>query len=171
MPQTAVAMADVRTVHADSPAVRSLVHVDVHRPLLTPRSARVLVQVGCLAVVAAAPVLPLSATSALLTAQVVAALVVSLVVRALQPDRSPTARTLRVWGVGALVSLVAVTWLHGIHGMEVERAQLGAVIALLGLACLGRMGDAYRAAGTQLDAILATLPDAPECPAARTRQG
>lgn len=172
----AVAVADVRVFRADAPATRPLVAVPVaaRRPALTPRSARVLVQVGCLAAVSAAPLVPISATTALVLAQVAAAVIVSLVVRALQPGQSPTARTLRIWGVGALVSLLTVTWLHGIHGMELERAQLGAVLAVLGLAVLGRMGDAYRAAGTQLDAILATLPppaqDA-ERPAAQPRQG
>ncbi|HYN67352.1 MAG TPA: hypothetical protein VES93_10725 [Ornithinibacter sp.] len=155
----AVAVADVRTLRAHSPA-GSFTDAPgaVHRPALTPRSARVLVQVGVLGVLAAAPLVPVSVSTALLLGQVAAAVMVSLVVRALRPGHSPTARTLAIWGVGAAVSLIAVTWLHGIHGMDVPRAQLGAVLALLGLAVLGRMGDAYRAAGTQLDAILATLP-------------
>jgi len=152
--------ADVRTAGADSLLSGPLVQVTVavRAPLLTPRSSRLLVQVGCLGVVTASSLVPVSARAAILAAQVAAALTVSLIVRALWPGHPPTSRILHVWGVGALVSLFAVMWLHGIHGMDLERAQLGAVLALLGLVLFGRMGDAYRAAGTRLDAILGTLP-------------
>jgi len=152
--------ADVRTADADSLLSGALVQVTVAlpAPLRTPRSSRLLVQVGCLGVVTASSLVPVSPRTAILAAQVAAALIVSLIVRALWPGDSPTSRILQVWGVGALVSVAAVMWLHGIHSMDLERAQLGAVLALLGLVFLGRMGDAYRAAGTRLDAILATLP-------------
>ena len=155
---TAVDLTDFRTIRYGSFGAGSHSPVVARRPLVTPRSARVLVQVGCLALVSAAPLGTVSAGTALVAAQVLGAVLVTLVARALRPGHVTTARMLRIWGVGALTSLVVVTWLHGIHGMEVPRAQLAAVLALVGLAALGRMRDAYTAAGTQLDAILATLP-------------
>ncbi len=131
----------------------------VPRVLLTPGAARVLVQLGCLAVIVALPASSVPGGVGLLVeAQLLAAVLVFLVLRAARPSLPALARTVRVWGLGALVSFLAQAWLHDGLGIDHRAAQLGAVGALVAVVALGRMYVAYREAGTQIDALFATLP-------------
>lgn len=128
------------------------------RHLLGPRAARVLVQAFCLGAVALVPGASMSGTQALVFAQCLAAAVIYLVLRASRSTGHAVLGTLRIWGIGALVSLAALTWLSGVVPHDLRLAQLCAIGALVALAGLGRMRDAFRDAGRQIDAILATLP-------------
>ena len=91
-------------------------------------------------------------------AQALVAVGVFLVLRTSRTPVRATLGTLRIWGIGALVSLVTLTWLRDVLPLDLRAAQLGAIVALVALVVLGRMRDAYRDAGLQIDAILATLP-------------
>ena len=53
---------------------------------------------------------------------------------------------------------MTLTWLRDVLPLDLRAAQIGAIVALVALVVLGRMRDAYRDAGLQIDAILATLP-------------
>ncbi|WP_377643925.1 hypothetical protein [Oryzobacter terrae] len=131
----------------------------VPRALVTPGAARVLVQLGCLAAIVALPASSVPGGSGLLVeAQVLAAVCVYLVLRAARPSIPALSRTVRVWGLGAVVALLCQVWLHDGLGMDHRAAQLCAVGALVALLGLGRMYVAYREAGTQIDALFATLP-------------
>ena len=54
--------------------------------------------------------------------------------------------------------VVSVAWLAEVVPHDLRAAQLCAIGVLVALAGLGRMRDAFRDAGRQIDAILATLP-------------
>ena len=62
-----------------------------------------------------------------------------------------------MWGLGAVVSLVAVPGVSALGG-DPQAGQLGALALLVALGALARVRDSWRTAGSQLDAILATLP-------------
>ena len=151
-------MMQIAVPDTHSLAVRAYAPPAARRPVLAMRSARVLVQAGCLGVVVLAPLSSVPGLPALVAAQVLAGLLISFVLKATMAPGAARTRTARTWGVGMVCSLVVVSVLHGLFHMDVGRAQLGAVVALIGLGVLGHMRDAYAAAGTQLDAILATLP-------------
>ena len=148
-------------VAAALPVVASAGAVTTSHPVvlrLGPRTARVLAQAFCLGAVVVAPSVSLSGLQGLVLAQLVVAASVFLLIRARQSAGRATLGTLRIWGVGALVSLVAVTWLRDVLPHDLRVAQLCVLGALVGLVVLGRMRDAYSEAGTRIDAILATLP-------------
>ena len=149
-----VAMPPVGTRTA-APAAPAAVRLSVD-----PRAARVLVQALCLVAVIGAPSASLSRLQGLVLAQALAAVAVFLVLRTTRTPGRATLGTLRVWGVGALFTLVALTVLREALPHDLLSAELCVVGALVALVVLGRMRDAYGAAGTQLDAILATLPPA-----------
>ncbi len=128
------------------------------RQTIGPRSARVLAQAFCLAALVAAPSASLSGFQGLVLAESLAAVAVFLVLRTSRTPVRATLGTLRIWGIGALVSVVTLTWLRDVLPLDLRAAQVGAIVALLALVVLGRMRDAYRDAGLQIDAILATLP-------------
>ena len=125
---------------------------------LGPRTSRVLAQAVCLGAVVVAPSVSLSGMQGLVLAQLVVAVGVFLLMRATRTPARATLGTLRIWGVGALVSLVSVTWLRDVLPHDLRVAQLYVLGALVVLVVLGRMRDAYLEAGTRIDAILATLP-------------
>jgi hypothetical protein len=128
------------------------------RQALGPRTVRVLAQAFCLAALVAAPSASLSGMQGLVAAQTLAAIAVFLVLRSSRTPVRATLGTLRIWGIGALVSLVTLTWMRDVLPLDLRTAQVGAVVALAALVVLGRMRDAYRDAGLKIDAILATLP-------------
>ena len=128
------------------------------RSTFGPRSARVLVQAFCLAALIAAPSASLSGLQGLLLAQSLVAVAVFLVLRTSRTPVRATLGTLRIWGIGALVSLVTLTWLRDVLPLDLRAAQVGAILALVALVAFGRMRDAYRDACLQIDAIVATLP-------------
>ena len=128
------------------------------RSTFGPRSVRVLAQAFCLAALVAAPSASLSGLQGLLLAQSLVAVAVFLVLRTSRTPVRATLGTLRIWGIGALVSLVTLTWLRDVLPLDLRAAQIGAILALVALFVFGRMRDAYRDAGLQIDAILATLP-------------
>jgi hypothetical protein len=128
------------------------------RHLPGPRIARVLVQAFCLGAVALVPGASMSGLQALVLAQCLAAAGIYLVLRSTGTTGNALRGTLRIWGIGALVSLVTLTWLGDVVPHDLRLAQLCAIGVLVALAGLGRMRDAFRDAGRQIDAILATLP-------------
>ena len=135
-------------------------HSVVARYIPGPRTSRVLAQAFCLGAVVVAPSVSLSGMQGLVLAQLCAAVGVFLFMRATRTPARATLGTLRIWGIGALVSLVSVTLLRDVLPHDLRVAQLCVLGALVGLVVLGRMRDAYREAGTRIDAILATLPPA-----------
>ena len=128
------------------------------RQTIGPRTARVLAQALCLAALVAAPSASLSGLQGLVLAQALVAVGVFLVLRTSRTPVRATLGTFRIWGIGALVSLVTLTWLRDVLPLDLRTAQIGAIVALAALVVLGRMRDAYRDAGLRIDAILATLP-------------
>lgn len=136
--------------------------IDRHIP--GPRTSRVLVQAFCLGAVALVPGASMPGTETLVLAQCLAAVGVYLVLRATRRSGPALLGTLRIWGIGALVSLVSVAWLAEVVPHDLRAAQLCAVGVLVGLVALGRMRDAFRDAGRQLDEVLATLPPASSTP-------
>lgn len=127
-------------------------------PAVSRRTVRVALQLVCFAGVLAAPLFQTSAVVALVVAQVLCAAGTYLVLRARGPQGA-VGGTLRVWGVGALLSTASALWLADTFHGDRRATQLVAVVAVVLVAGLGRMRDAWNAAGSQLDAILATLPD------------
>ena len=134
------------------------------RAVSHPRSARVLLQVGCLGAVGVALRTESSALGVLVVAQAVAGAGAFGAYSMTRSVPAAARRTLRVWGIGAALSVVAALAL-GAGSLELRWAQLGVVGLLVVLAGLGRMRDSFRAAGSQLDAFLATLPPPTTSPA------
>ncbi len=129
----------------------------VARAVSHPRSARVLLQVACLGAVGLALRTETSALGVLVAAQAVAGAGAFGAYSMTRSVPAAARRTLRVWGIGAALSVVAALAL-GAGSLELRWAQLGVVGLLVVLAGLGRMRDSFRAAGSELDAFLATLP-------------
>ena len=93
-------MARLATAEVSGQVRTGPVHAMLPSFLLAPGSARVLVQVGCLAVVVALPASSVPGGLGLLVeAQILAAVCVFLVLRAARPSIPAVSRTVRVWGL------------------------------------------------------------------------
>lgn len=128
------------------------------QPLVSARIVRVATQVCCLLALLAIPVSAMPAGAALVEVQLLAAASVYLVARTSRTPGAALLATLRVWGIGAVASVLTFWTVSG--GLELghHAAQVAAVVLMFGLVALGRWREAYREAGSQLDAILATIP-------------
>lgn len=136
-----------------------LAHTEHARPLVSvgPGLARVGAQVAVLVSLLASAASFSSATGLLVASQVVVGLAVYAAYRTTGSSVEASVRTISVWGVGAVLSLSAAL-VVGTGGLELLHAQVWAVLGTLVVAGVGRGLAAYRAAGDQLDALLATLP-------------
>lgn len=126
-------------------------------PGISHRTARVGLQTLCLAAVLVAPMVHATPLTALLLAQLLCGGGTYLVLRTLRPRHAVTG-TIRTWGVAAAISAVSASLLLQTDHADLARAQLVAAVGVLLLAGAGRLRDAWNDAGSQLDAVLATLP-------------